>query len=432
MKIKKNHRLVMISFDAVGSQDLPYLESLPNFRKVFEQASGCRNVRSVYPSLTYPAHTSILTGKKPFHHGVINNTLLQPKCETPDWMWQRKYIRGTTLYDEAIKKGYKAAALLWPVTAKSRIHYNLPEVFANRWWQNQIFVSIANGTFGYQLALQRKFGYLRDGVRQPALDNFVQASALYTIHKYNPDLLLIHFTDVDTNRHIYGVHHTKVKEALTRHDKRLGEIISALEATGDIDKTTLVILGDHYQKDAKKVVYFNYLLKKYNFLQVEKNKIKSYEFIAKNCDGCCYIYANKKRIPSKERTEQLWQLLSQCRNENMYGIERIYTAEEAAELGADGECICLIEAKDGFYYLDDFACPACDVEKVKKGKMRGVHGYLPSKQDYQTFFVMSGYGVEKGIFIEEMALWDEGPTLAKLLGITLPDADGRVITEFLK
>ena len=77
--------------------------------------------------------------------------------------------------------------------------------------------------------------------------------------------MLIHFTDVDTNRHIYGVDHPKVTDALNRHDKRLGELMDALNETGNMDKTTVVILGDHCQYRTERVVYFNYLLKKVGF-----------------------------------------------------------------------------------------------------------------------------------------------------------------------
>lgn len=157
-KIEKDHRLIILSLDAVGSEDLGFLKTLPNFKLLFENAAVCEKVESVYPSITYPAHTSIITGKKPVNHGVVNNTLIQPGREKPDWMWQRKYVKGTTLYDEAMKKGYKTAALLWPVTAKSRIHYNLPEVLANRPWQNQVIVSALNGTMSYELALQKDSG----------------------------------------------------------------------------------------------------------------------------------------------------------------------------------------------------------------------------------------------------------------------------------
>lgn len=108
------------------------------------------------------------------------------------------------------------AALLWPVTAKSDITWNLPEIFANHRWSNQIMTSAANGTLGYQLTLNRKFGSLRDGIRQPALDNFVQASMKYTIRTYRPDMMFVHLTDLDTQRHHFGVHSEEAHAAIER------------------------------------------------------------------------------------------------------------------------------------------------------------------------------------------------------------------------
>lgn len=431
-KISKNHRLIIVSLDAVGTKDLELLKALPNFKRIYEQSAVCERVESVYPSITYPAHTSIITGRKPVHHGVVNNTLIQPKRPNPDWMWQRKYVKGTTLYDEAIKKGYKTAALLWPVTAKSRIHYNLPEVLANRPWQNQIIVSAFNGSPFYELTLQKKFGHLRDGVRQPALDNFVHASALYTIEAYQPDMMLIHYTDVDTNRHIYGVHHEKVTQALMRHDERLGELLEALEKTGNMEETTLVVLGDHYQMNVDRVVYFNYLLKEQGFLHTKGGKIVDYQFLAKNCDGSCYIYDNKKKKPERAAYEKLTALLEKCKSQEAYGIDRIFTGEEAGQLGADDTCVYLIEAKDGIYYLDEFECLTLPVKDIRKGKMKGTHGYLPTKEGYQTFFMAKGYGIKEGVHIPKMYLWDEGATLAKLLQVDLGEVDGRVVEEMLK
>lgn len=431
-KIQKDHRLIIISLDAVGNEDLALLKTLPHFKSLYEGAAVCEQVESVYPSITYPAHTSIITGKKPIHHGVVNNTLLQPKRPKPDWMWQRKYVKGTTLYDEAIKKGYRTAALLWPVTAKSRIQYNLPEVLANRPWQNQIIVSALNGTISYELALLKRFGHLRDGVRQPALDNFVHQSALYTIETYRPDMMLIHYTDVDTNRHIYGVHHKKAAEALMRHDERLGELLVALEKTGDMEKTTLVVLGDHYQMDVERVVYFNYLLKEQGFLQTKGGKIVDYQFLAKNCDGSCYIYANDKKKPRKEAYKKLTALLEKCKSQEIYGIEQVITGREAGEKGADDRCVYLIEAKKGVYYLDEFETLTLPVKEVKRGRMKGTHGYLPEKEGYQTFFLAKGYGIRAGASVPHMYLWDEGVTLAKLLQVDLGEVDGRVIEEFLK
>ncbi|MEG2231952.1 MAG: ectonucleotide pyrophosphatase/phosphodiesterase, partial [Lachnospiraceae bacterium] len=301
----KVQRLYLISFDACGAEDLEMMRSLPNFGRVMERAAICERVASVYPSLTYPAHTSVITGKMPKHHGVVNNTLLQPNRPTPDWMWQRKYIKGTTLYDEMLQRGWTVASLLWPVTAKSKITYNLPEVMANRPWQSQMTVSAMNGSLAYQLELNKKFGKLRDGIHQPALDHFTHASALHTIEKYHPNMMLIHYTDVDTNRHIYGVHHKKVTEAMKRHDVRLGELLQCIERTGRLDgtwqDTTIVLLGDHYQQDTTNIVYLNYLLREHGLLTTQDDRITSYRVIAKNCDGSCYLYLNAHSAIEREQ-----------------------------------------------------------------------------------------------------------------------------------
>ena len=424
-------RLIMISLDAVGARDIPYLCTLPNFGKLWKRGAKCAHVQSVYPSITYPAHVSIVTGKKPVNHGVINNTLLQPMRPSTDWMWQRKYVKGTTLYDEAMKKGWKVASLLWPVTAKSRITYNLPEVLANRPWENQIMVSALNGSPLYELELNKKFGSLRDGVHQPALDNFVHASVLHTIAKYNPEMVLIHFTDVDTNRHIYGLDHEKVTEAMMRHDKRLGELMDMLEATGDMDKTTVVILGDHCQFDTERVVYLNFLLKQEGFLEADGDKITDYIYISKNCDGCTYIYENPKRRATEEEFEKLTNLLEKCKEDPLYGIDRIFTGKEAGALGADDTCVFLVEAKAPVFYLDYCHTLTESVSEMKKGKMRGTHGYLPDKPDYETFFMAFGYGIREGVEVPSMNLYDEGPTLAKIIDVMLPDTDGKCIDEIL-
>lgn len=431
---KKNpkHRVIVISLDAMGARDLEYMKTKKHFASLCSKGALCDHVSSVYPTLTYPAHVSIVTGMKPVNHGVINNTCLQPNRPDPDWMWQRKFVKTTTLYDEAIKEGWITAGLLWPVTAKSKIKYNIPEVLANRPWQNQVMVSAMNSSLLYLLDCNNRFGHLRDGVRQPALDNFVHQSALYTIRKYNPDLFLIHFTDLDTNRHIYGLDHEKTFAAMDRHDERLGEIIQALEETGDMNNTTIIVLGDHCQFNTQQAVYFNYILKEKGYLQTKKDKITSYRVIAKNCDGACYIYLNPKERNNETLKQEVTELFTELSKDMTHGIESVFTGEIAGKLGADNDCYLMLEAADGYYFLDEFDTLTLSVNQIKKHKMRATHGYLPNKKDYQTFFLASGYGIQEGIlYKEEMALYDEGPTLAKLMGLHLPDTDGRVIGDIL-
>jgi predicted AlkP superfamily pyrophosphatase or phosphodiesterase len=429
MKSKK--RIIIISLDAVGTQDMEYMKGLKYFGEFAQDAAICEHVNTVYPSLTYPAHTSIMTGKWPKNHGVINNVLIQPQREKPDWMWQRKYVKGTTLYDEALKAGMKVASIFWPVTARSKITYNMPEVLANRPWQNQITASLSNGSLIFQFKMLQKYGHLVHGVSQPALDNFSLNVLLETLRQYRPEMTLVHFTDADSMRHENGVSNENVKRALQRHDARLGEIFRTLKELGLYEETTIIILGDHYQLDCDKVVYFNYEFKQRGYLKVSEKtgKIIDYKAFANNCDGSCYIYVKDKTI-EKEIGDLLKSFADD--SEGKYGIERIFTGEEAGILGADPTCSYMVEAKPGYYYLNGFEKMTERVNDVEKHKMYATHGYLPTKQNYQTFFMAKGPGIKNGISIAEMSLPDEGATLAALLGFDLGETDGKVIHEILK
>lgn len=424
-------RLIMVSLDATGKQDMEFMLKQPNFSKFVEEGCFCDTVYSVYPSLTYPAHSAIVSGKMPNHHRIVNNTRFQPKRHKPDWLYKEKYINGKTVVDVAKEQGLTVATLLWPVMGGAKVKYNLPEVMVTRKYSNQIIACLTNGTPKYLLEVNKKFGHIRKGISQPALDDFVMESAKYTIEKYDPDVMLIHFTDVDTQRHHFGVHHDEVTAGLIRHDKRLGELEEYLKKMRPMDKTTFVVLGDHCQVDMHTIVYLNkYFLDK-GFLTVKNGHIDKYKAIAKEADGSCYIYLNKKYAKDEAFLEELTDTLNEMKKDERLGIEEIFTSEEAKEMGADENCFCLIEGKEGYYFLNEFDVLTEAVKDTKNNKMFATHGCLPTKPGNITFFAAKGYGIKKGARVESMHLWDEGPTIAKILGGSLPEADGRVVDEFL-
>lgn len=433
--------VIVISLDGLATLDFDTIRDLPNFREYLKTASYCKKVYSVYPSLTYPAHTTIITGKYPVNHGVINNTLLQPDREKPDWYWYRRYIKADTLYDKAIDKGLKVAALLWPVTGRSGIQFNMPEIFANRPWQNQITISLLSGSPIYQFILNSKFGQLRNGLKEPELDNFVHSSALYTIKEKKPDLMLIHYTDLDAQRHRHGFHSREAQEALKRHDARLGDIMTTLKSEGIYERSTIIVLGDHSSLDEDKIIRPNILLKDHGFIHLDcSNKITDWKAINKNCDGSSYIYVrdnDNKRI-IKEIHELLTDFMVNPRSYGYEdsGIEALYTSSEAALKGADSECTFMLEAKKGYYFRDDLVGGLIQRLDFTKGSdiqyTRATHGYSPYKTDYTTMFFASGKGIKSGVVVDTMNLVDEAPTLAKLMGLNLGKTDGKSIDELLQ
>ncbi len=426
---RKPHPMLVISLDAVGSRDLEFLETLPHFKELLERAALCRRVKSVCPSLTYPAHTSIITGKYPLHHGIINNLRLQPGRANPDWFWHRRFVRGTTLYDEARRAGLTTAALLWPVTAGARITYHLPEIWANRPWENQLMVSILYGTPRYEMDLFRRYGHLLDGVRQPMLDNFVQSALLRTLRKYHPDLTLVHLTDVDTIRHEYGVDSKEAREALIRHDLRLGETIGLLERMGEKKTTNIILLGDHYQKNVHQVVYPNYYIVQKGWAKERNGGLTNWKVTAQNCDGACYIYVKDRK--DKKQMLEVASWLKEWKKEPDSGIQAVYTSRQAWEKGADPRCAFMLEAREGYYFKNGCQMPYQRAEEGN-GVHRGAHGYDPDACGYETFFLAAGPDFQPGARISEMFLIDEGPIMARALGLELEDADGAVLNGFFR
>lgn len=428
----KNKYVIVISFDAVSEEDLEFLSKQPNFSKLIKNGALIKNVESVYPSLTYPAHATIVTGKYPKNHGVINNTVLDFKNDNPDWYWYRKYIKGDTIFDLAEKSGMKTCSILWPVTARSKITYNMPEIFCTKRYDNQILKSALAGSKIYQVNMNKRFGYLRQGMDEPYLDNFATEVAKKTIRELKPNLILLHLIDSDSQKHKYGIENKEVIESLKRHDERLGEIIESLKLAGIYEDSTIIALGDHSQINVNNVIKLNSILMKNDLINVNSNKIKSYKAIAKSCDGSSYIYLKNKN--DVETRKKVRDILNELKNKYSNVIEEVYNNEEIKNLGADINASFMIEAKRGYYFIDDFLGEAIEVidESSKiKHKLRASHGYLPSRDNYKTFFIAYGKTIKKGVVLEKGKLINHGPTIAKILDIDLRDCDGIVEERIL-
>lgn len=423
-------KMYIISFDGLSKVDMNYLKEKPNFKKFLKDASFCFNVKSIYPSITYPAHTSISTGNFPNKHGIVNNTKIQPERSNPDWFWQEKYIKSTTFQQLVTKNGYDVMCLLWPVTARAKIKYNLPEIFPNRPWQNQIMVNMLNGSIRFQLDLFSKNKSLLDGLKQPNLDNFTHANLLYAARKYKPDISMVHYIELDTQRHDYGFSSNEAIRALDHHDERLGDIINHIEKYDGWENTTLIVLGDHSCKDASNVIFLNTLLKEKGYIQTnDKGNIKNWSVLAKESGGSCYIY-------SKDKSK--FKIIKNLIEENIGydAIEKIYTSDEANEMGADPKCLMMLEANVDYLFENGIAPKAVmtleELRNVDISYHTNNHGYNPhTKIDYETVFMAKGRKIKKNVEIKEMCLVDEGPTFAKILGLDLGETDGRVLEEIL-
>src|SRR4051794_8750465 len=126
-------RVLVISIDglhpAYVTQADRYGLKIPTLRKFMARGSYAEGVVGVVPTVTYPNHTTLMTGVAPAVHGILSNTPFDPQnVNREGWYWYAEDIKSETLWKAANAAGLVTASVNWPVTVgDTHIRYLLPE-----------------------------------------------------------------------------------------------------------------------------------------------------------------------------------------------------------------------------------------------------------------------------------------------------------------
>ena len=413
-------KLVLVSVDAMIAEDLEYLQTKPSFGWLMANSARVERVKSVYPTLTYPCHAAMATGCWPAKHGVLNNTYLQPGRVSPDWLWYHDAYKVPDLLDAAKAKGLTTAAIGWPTMGK---HPNAD------WIVGEIAATKA------KTAEEYRADYLRTGTTPEVWDRvgapsifwrtergnnvtcFNASACCGIIRNYQPDLTILHIGEPDSSRHKFGVYAPQVREKLNTCEEVLGWILSAIRDAGIGDCTNLIVTADHGQMDATRTIHPNVLLTKAGFVTLDGNGEVS------RWRAWCHSTGMSATIHVKNPADEA--AVYDCLN-GQSGVEKIFTRAEAAEHGYDGDFSFMLEGDGKTKVEDDWRGEYLATHPVKGG-----HGYLPEKGPRHPLLA-TGPAFRTGAVLAHADLIDGAPTWAKVLGLDLPDADGRVLEELLR
>lgn len=242
---------------------------------------------------------------------------------------------------------------------------------------------------------------------------------------------MIHPANIDAYRHQTGIFSTKVTHALHEVDLWLGELLKAVKDAGIENDTDIFIVSDHGQINITRVIAINALLAERGLITVGADgEVADYVAISKSTGLSAQIYL--KHPENKADYDKTYAILKEMCDDGLYGFSRVYTAEEVmAEEGLSGKFSFVIETDDYSSFNNDwrrpFVRPATNSD-YKFG--RATHGHNPDKGPQPTLLAF-GPDIKPGVHVARRPIVDEAPTYAKILGVELPDADGKAIDEIL-
>ena len=425
MRPQTAKHLIVISYDAFSEDHWQQASRYPNLKQLIGNGAYTTQLRSVYPTLTYVVHTTMVTGVDPDRHGIIHNNHFEPFVSEKDqsWYWYRREIKTTTIYDAADAAGLTAAAILWPVSGKARIRYNLPEIVAIK-QENQTLKILRNGSPLYCLEMEWKYGRYRKGIAQPQLDDFSTLCAVDTIRSKKPNLLLLHLVDLDDTKHKRGTKGPEIEQVLARMDARLGKIMQAVEEAGIREETVFLVLGDHGQFNVSYQVHLNQLLAAAGLISETKGKL-SWRAYCQSAGGSAYLHL---RSGDAEAERMALTVLQNAYAAGCYGIERIITRKELDQLHVDPSVPAMVEAKLGYSFDDSLDLPVI-LDLSAQNIPYATHGYSPDKPNYRCNLLISGDILKKNYRFAAAEMKDIAPTMARILGIALPNTTGKAIEE---
>jgi len=193
--------VLIVSMDGARSDIIFSRAESKNLRALSSGGAYTLWAQSIQPSVTLPAHTSMLTGVKASAHKISWN----------DYQPEKGYVQVTTVFELAKTAGLKTAMF---VGKQKLLHIAKP------------------GTVD-------KFGWVNGNAGAIA-----RAAAEYIIEE-KPNLCFVHLPDLDSAGHNFGWGSAEQVKAVENCDKAVGVLLDGLRSAGILDQTFIIISADH-------------------------------------------------------------------------------------------------------------------------------------------------------------------------------------------
>lgn len=414
---------------------------MPTVKKLAANGVRAKRMQCSFPTVTWTNHTTLVTGVNPGKHGVLSNDYWDREQWKkipliPDPIFNKEEIVKTpTIYDVVKQAGMTTAGVIWPASRGAKtLDWTVPDVFEQELFEKYGTPQLIAEAKQLGIPVEKQMEWCKAGNPGKAQRDYMYSQlAQHIIRTKKPNFLALHLVSLDSFEHAHGRQVPEAYWAANDSDNRVADLIRATEEAGIRDKTTFVITTDHGFITYDKLINPNVVLKQDGLTKTVLGKTldKSSKVFAMAEGGACFVYvfdqANRDSIladitPKLAAIEGVESIVERKDFKSVVG--HLLSEEDPREPDL------FLSAKDGYNFTDSLADSAV-ITKVEVAK--GSHGYLHTHPDMGGCFVISGAGVKTGgSVIEKIDNRDVAPTMAKLLGVTIPGVEGRVLEEALK
>jgi arylsulfatase A-like enzyme len=367
--------VILISMDGVR-HDYPDREPLPAFTQMAREGARAEALIPVFPSITFPAHTSLSTGAHPDRHGIVNNLFTTPSGDEFRYGSGAEALAAEPLWAAAERQGVRAATCFWPISETP--------------WRG-VAPSYARAPFDDALPERAKVEQILAWLDLP--------------EPRRPGLLMSWWHGADHAGHESGPDAAETREALREQDAELGRLIAGISQRARWGEVTLIVVSDHGMLAARAALDANDLLEDAGVAghAVNANALA----LVRLADSAGAAAAARKLAGADPRIRA-------------YARSELPPALRFAHENV-GDVVLLAEPPLAF--LD--AWSRLDLWRSLSalwGGEVGVHGYDPeATPEMRAIFFALGRGVPHGNRLPAVRALDVAATVARLLGIAPPE-----------
>ena len=412
--------VVVISLDGFPAKSLadPALP-IPTLRQLAAAGAVAGGMTVVNPSVTWPSHTSMVTGVSPARHSVLfNGMLTRPAPRVPvkvePWRDKKEMVQAPTVYDVAHQAGLTTAQVDWvAIQNPGTINWAFPERPSADGAVEQELIAAGLVTKAEIEGFARTIITRRDQIWTSA--------AVHIIKAHKPRLLLFHLLTLDSVHHTYGPGSLAASSAMGFLDGQVARVLEALDTAGLRQRATVIVVSDHGFKLAPRVVRPNVLLRQAGLLEGTGDATVCDAYVLSE-GGTAMVY-----VTDRSRVGELRPRLKALFG-RVEGIREVRDRDDFPALGLPDPdknlqmADLVLEAADGYGFGNESTGAAID---TLANAGTGRHGYPSADPDMNAIFIASGNGIKPGSRLDRIANVDVAATIASLLGLKMDNIEGR-------